>query len=129
MWSSPPPEARKPDASAAANANTAPIQCYFRQGDLLPNGYTLARVDGASVTLSRGANQLVLPLALASENAPKSSGRRNTANPMQQMVQLMQQSVNMQQMQQMNMMRMMRNQQSNPGTSNRNAPARSTRNR
>ena len=97
-------------SGSAGQTNTA-TQCYFRKGATLPNGYVLSAVNPTGVILTRGASQMTLNLALASENAAKTGTRRTAANPMQQMLQLMQRSVNMQQMQQMNMMRMMRNQQ------------------
>ena len=96
------------NCSSVTNTST---QCYFRKGATLHNGYVLSAVNPTGVILTRGASQMTLNLALASENAAKTGTRRTAANPMQQMLQLMQRSVNMQQMQQMNMMRMMRNQQ------------------
>ncbi|MPM27969.1 hypothetical protein SDC9_74486 [bioreactor metagenome] len=103
-----------------------PNQCYFRLGEILPNGYTLSQIDPTQVTLTRGSSKMVLPLALASENASSGTPAQTRTNPLQQMLQLMQRSVDMQQMQQMNMMRMMRTQpQNNAGST----PTRSTNTR
>ncbi len=95
-----------------------PVQQFFRVGDTLPNGYTLAEISNNQAILMRGASRMTLDMAQASEsNSSRGTVRRNNANPMQQMLNLMQQSIGMQQRQQMNMMRMMQQNNSNSSSS------------
>jgi len=93
--------------------NLAGTRQFFRLGDELPNGYSLAEISGNQAILKRGSSRMTLDLAMASENNTVRRNVRRNNNPMQQMLNLMRQSVGMQQMQQMNMMRMMRNNQNN----------------
>lgn len=104
-----------------------PVQQFFRVGDTLPNGYTLAEISNNQAILMRGASRMTLDMAQASENnGSRNTVRRTNTNPMQQMLNLMQQSIGMQQRQQMNMMRMMQN---NNRSSNSNSSRGSTNRR
>ncbi len=107
--------------------SNTPVKQYYQLGDVLPNGYELSEISPMQAVFSKGASRMVLNLAQASENIPKSRPAVRQPSQMQQMINLMNQSVRLQQQQQQqqnNMLQMMHNNQNNnvpvrSGSSNR----------